>query len=227
MIRRHVSLLVVLVIGALVIPAAAQETEVLRPGSESDCVCPKEGRWMVTNLEGWMQCVGTFGMKRKLKGKDKNKGIIWILEEDCSSIFEEAGERKREDAVMERAEDCEFEGTVRGVEDGVEVVVNMTLAVETDEFITGEAWWNMEGPDGEEGEEDEEGKDDKKSKKAKKDKKKGGKLGVAMGMSCKAYRPYEIAFEEPLSDEEYPKLKERMEKKLEEVRRKGSSGSVD
>ena len=67
----------------------------------------------------------------------------------------------------------------------------------------------------------------KLTKLAKKDKKKGGKLGVAMGMSCKAYRPYEIAFEEPLSEEEYPKLKERMEKKLEEVRRKGSSGSVD
>ena len=225
MIRRHVSLLVVLVIGALVVPAKAQETEALRPGSESDCVCPKEGRWMVTNLEGWMQCVGTFGMKRKLKGKGKNRGIIWILEEDCSSIFEEAGERKREDAVMERVEDCEFEGTVRGVEDGIEVVINATLTIETDEFITGEAWWNMEGPDGEDGED---GEDDKKSKKAKKDKKKkGGKLGVALGMSCKAYRPFEIAFEEPLSEEEYPKLKERMEKKLEKVLRKGSSGSVD
>lgn len=219
MIRRHVSLLVVLVLGALVVPAAAQETGAIRPGSESDCVCPKEGRWIVTNLEGWMQCVGTFGMKRKLKAKDKNRGIIWILEEDCSSLFEEAGERKREDAVMERAEDCEFAGTVRGVEDGVEVGVNMTLTIETDEFITGEAYWNMEGPDGEEGEE---------GKKSKKDKKrKGGKLGVAMGMSCKAFRPFEVAFEEPLSEEEYPELKERMEKKLEEVLRKGSSGSVD
>ena len=228
MIRRHVSPLVVLVIGALAIPAAAQVTGAIRPGSESDCVCPKEGRWIVTNLEGWMQCVGTFGMKRKLKAKDRNRGIIWILEEDCSSLFEEAGERKREDAVMERAEDCEFAGTVRGVEDGVEVVVNMTLTIENDEFITGEAYWNMEGPDGEEDEEGEEGEEGKKSKKSKKDKKrKGGKLAVATGMSCKAYRPFEVAFEEPLSEEEYPELKERMEKKLEEVLRKGSSGSVD
>jgi hypothetical protein len=48
-----------------------------------------------------------------------------------------------------------------------------------------------------------------------------------MGITCKAYRPFEIAFEEPLSEEEYPELKKRMEKKLEEVRRKGSSGPVD
>jgi hypothetical protein len=221
---QRVALLVIVVVGSAAMPAAAQENESLREPLESDCVCPKEGRWIVTNLEGWMQCVGTFGMKRKLKAKDKNRGIIWILDEDCSSLFEEAGERKREDVVMERVEGCDFEGTVRGVEEGVEVVINGTHTVVSEDFITGEAYWNMEGPDGEEdneGEEDIEGEEGKKSKKSKKDKKrKGGKLGVAMGMSCKAYRPYEIAFEEPLSDEEYPKLKERMEKKLEKVRGK-------
>jgi hypothetical protein len=216
---QRVALVVIVVIGAAAMPAAAQETESLRQGSKSDCVCPKEGRWIVTNLEGWMQCVGTFGMKRKLKAKDKNRGIIWILDEDCSSLFEEAGERKREDVVMERVEGCEFEGTVRGVEDGIEVVINGTHTVVSEDFITGEAYWNMDAPDdpeGEEGEEGEEGKKDKKGKKGKKGKKSMG----GIGMSCKAYRPYEIAFEEPLSEEEYPKLKERMEKKLEKVRGK-------
>jgi hypothetical protein len=217
--RRHVSLLVILVVGALVIPAVAQESESLREGSESDCACPKEGRWIVTNLEGWMKCAGTLNLKRKLKAKDRNKGIIWILEEDCSSIFEEAGERKREDAIMERVEGCGFEGTIRGVEDGVEVVINATLTLEGDEFITGEAYWNMEGPDDPEGEEAEEGEEGKKGKKGKKGNK-GMKGMGGMGITCKAYRPFEIAFEEPLSEEEYPE-------KLEEVRRKGSSGPVD
>ena len=163
MIRRHVTLLAILVISAVAVPAAAQETEANREGSDSDCVCPKEGRWIVTNLEGWADCTGPFNMRRKLKGKDKNRGIIWILEEDCSSIFEEAGQRKREDAVMERVEGCGFEGTVRGVEAGVEVVVNGTLTIETDEFITGEAYWNMEVPDDPEGEDGKEGKKRRKT----------------------------------------------------------------
>lgn len=217
---QRVALLVIVAIGAAALPAAAQETESLREGSESDCVCPKEGRWIVTNLEGWMQCVGTFGMKRKLKAKDKNRGIIWILDEDCSSFFLEAGEKKREDLVMERVDGCEFEGWVRGVEEGVEVIINSSFTVVSEDFTTGEAYWNMDLPDEPEGEEGKKGKKDKKSKKSKKG------MG-SMGMSCKAYRPYEVAFEEPLSEEEYPELKARMEKKLEEVLRKGKSGSVD
>ena len=103
------------------------------------------------------------------------------------------------------------------------MVVNGTHTVVSEDFITGEAYWNMDAPDAPD---DPEGEEGKKAKKGKKDKK--GKKGMGgMGVSCNAYRPYEIAFEEPLSEEEYPKLKERMEKKLEEVLRKGKSGSVD
>lgn len=40
------------------------------------------------------------------------------------------------------------------------------------------------------------------------------------GMMCEYYRPFEIAFDEPLGKDEYPKLKKRMEKKLEEIRKK-------
>ena len=40
------------------------------------------------------------------------------------------------------------------------------------------------------------------------------------GMMCEYYRPFEITFDEPLGKDEYPKLKKRMEKKLEEIRKK-------
>ena len=44
-------------------------------------------------------------MKRKLKGKGRNDGVIWILDEDCSSIFSDADEKNREDVLMERGRD--------------------------------------------------------------------------------------------------------------------------
>ena len=45
-------------------------------------------------------------------------------------------------------------------------------------------------------------------------------LAEAQGMMCEYYRPFEITFDEALGADEYPKLKKKMEKKLEEVRGK-------
>jgi hypothetical protein len=41
-----------------------------------------------------------------------------------------------------------------------------------------------------------------------------------MGITCEYYRPFEISFHEALSEQEYVKLKPKMEKKLEEVRKR-------
>jgi hypothetical protein len=40
------------------------------------------------------------------------------------------------------------------------------------------------------------------------------------GMTCEYYRPFEITFGEALREDEYPKLKKKMEKKLENIRGK-------
>jgi len=80
--RRRVALFVILVTASIGLAAAAQQSDVVRKsGSESDCACPKEGRWNVQNLEGWMDCTGPINLKRKLK-KVKDKGTIWVLEKD-------------------------------------------------------------------------------------------------------------------------------------------------
>lgn len=80
--RKRVVLLVILVTAWVGLRAEAEQTVVLRKaGSGSDCVCPKEGRWKVQNLEGWMNCTSPLNLKRTLE-KVKDKGTIWILEKD-------------------------------------------------------------------------------------------------------------------------------------------------
>ena len=183
--RQHVALLAVLVTASAGLQVAAQRTDDVqgKSGSGSDCACPKEGRWKVQNLEGWMDCTGPINRKRKLK-EVKDKGTIWVLEKDCSSLFGEASKKKDEDVLMERVESCGYEGTINGEEDGIKMVIEVTWALEGDEFIKGEMHSNPS----------------------------------LQGMACEYYRPFEITFDEALGEDEYPKLKKKMEKKLEELR---------
>jgi len=110
--------------------------------SPSACTCPRAGVWRVTNLEGWMEC-SAFGIKRKDKRKDRNDGAIWILNDDCSTIFSEAYEKQREDVLMDRGRDCLFFGTAPGEKDGAKVMFDGAYKVETEEFITGEYYMEM------------------------------------------------------------------------------------
>ena len=135
----RVALLVILVSAPAVPPATAQQSDGVQRKSapKSKCACPKEGHWKVQNLEGWMNCTGPINLKRKLE-KVKDEGTIWVLEKDCSSLFGEASKKKDEDVLMERAEDCEYEGTINGEEDGINMVIDVTWTPESNELIKGE-----------------------------------------------------------------------------------------
>ncbi len=112
--------------------------------SESACACPRPGVWRVTNLEGRMEC-NVLGIKRKLKGAAKNNGAIWILNDDCSTIFTEAYKKGAEDVLMDRGRECLFFGVAPGEEEGVEVMFDGAYKLETEEFITGEFYLDMSG----------------------------------------------------------------------------------
>jgi hypothetical protein len=84
-----------------------------------------------------MEC-NVLGIKRKLKGKGKNDGAIWILNDDCSTTFLEADEKDREDVIMERGRECLFFGVAPGEEDGAEVIFDGAYKLENEEFMTGE-----------------------------------------------------------------------------------------
>jgi hypothetical protein len=89
-----------------------------------------------------MEC-NVLGIKRKLRGAGKNDGAIWILNDDCSTIFSEAYEKQREDVLMDRGRDCLFFGAAPGKEEGAEVIFDGAYKVETEEFITGESYLEM------------------------------------------------------------------------------------
>jgi hypothetical protein len=89
-----------------------------------------------------MEC-NVLGIKRKLKGADKNDGAIWILNDDCSSIFSEAYEKGSEDVIMDRGRDCLFFGVAPGEEQGAEVIFDGAYKLENEEFITGEYHMEM------------------------------------------------------------------------------------
>lgn len=110
--------------------------------SQATCACPRAGVWRVKNLDGWMAC-NVLGLKRTLKGADKNDGAIWILNDDCSTIFSEAYEKEREDVIMDRGRECLFFGTAPGEEQGAKVIFDGAYKVENEEFITGEYYMEM------------------------------------------------------------------------------------
>ena len=104
--------------------------------ADSACVCPRPGVWRVKNLDGWMEC-NALGIKRKLKGEDRN--------DDCSSIFFDAYEKGSEDVIMDRGRDCLFFGVAPGEEDGAEVIFDGAYRIENEEFIKGEYHMEMSG----------------------------------------------------------------------------------
>lgn len=104
----------------------------------SSCICPKEGRWVGQNLEGWMDCTGPVNFKKTLGNEPRDKGTIWIVEDDCGSIFGEAKKKNREDMLVHKVEDCSFFGTINGEEDGISMVIEVKWVAESDEFIRGE-----------------------------------------------------------------------------------------
>jgi hypothetical protein len=89
-----------------------------------------------------MEC-NVLGLKRKLRGAARNDGAIWILNDDCSTIFSEAYERQAEDVLMDRGRDCLFFGSAPGEEEGAKVIFDGAYKVETEEFISGEFYLEM------------------------------------------------------------------------------------
>ena len=120
-------------------PAAiAQEAQV----SETACACPKPGVWRLKNLDGWMEC-NVLGIKRTLRGSDKNNGTIWILNDDCSSTFMVAHEKEREDVLLDSGRDCLYFGFAAGEEQGAKALFDGAYKLESEEFMTGEFYLEM------------------------------------------------------------------------------------
>ena len=129
--------------GPCVVETTVEESETPEEQAAA-CSCPKHGVWRVTNLDGWMEC-NALGIKRTLKGAARNDGAIWILNDDCSTIFSEAYRKDSESVVMHRGRQCLYFGVAPGEESGAEVIFDGAYKLENDEFITGEYHMKMTG----------------------------------------------------------------------------------
>ncbi len=119
---------------------ADKKVEVARSGSDDSCACPKEGNWNAQNLKGWMNCTGPVTIKQTLDPV-KDKGTIWVLDEQCSSIFSEASRKQDEDILMERKKDsCAWTGTVSGAANGVQMVIDVDWPTAGEKFIKGDMY---------------------------------------------------------------------------------------
>jgi len=165
---------------------APQVTAFTKRATSNDCACPKAGMWKAQNLEGWMKCTGPVNISQKLDPV-KDRGTIWILDEQCDSIFSEASRKQDEDILMERDPDsCKFTGVVSGQTNGVTMVIDVFWPDAGETFIKG----------------------DMHSK------------PNFQGMTCEYYRPYEITFEDGLTEAEIAERKPKMLKKLKAYRDK-------
>lgn len=153
------------------------------PMREVACICPKEGRWNVQNLEGSMECTGAFGFDRKLKPVRDN-GVILVMEDDCSQLFGDSTTKKEDDVLMSRGDGCGYTGTFDGEEEGVDMVIDVVWTVESEERVTGEM----------------------------------SSTTSQMGITCDLHRPFELTFDEPLSDAEYQKWEKRIRKKMSQMK---------
>jgi len=154
-------------------------------GSGSDCICPKEGRWNAQNLEGKMDCKGAFVLSRKLK-PERDNGAIFVMEDDCSSLFGDSMTKDEEDVLMTRVEGCRYEGTINGEEEGVRMVIDVVWTVENREFIKGEMSSSQ------------------------------AQLGV---IECDLFRPFELTFDEALSEDQHHKWQKRIQEKIEQTQK--------
>jgi hypothetical protein len=91
-----------------------------------------------------MEC-SALGIRQPLRGADRNDGAIWILDDNCSTIFSEAYEKDSEDVIMTRGRECLFFGTAPGEEEGAEVIFDGAYRLENSQFITGEFYLEMTG----------------------------------------------------------------------------------
>lgn len=130
-----------------------------------------------------MNCTGPVNLKRKLK-EVKDKGTIWVLDENCTSLFGEAGNKNNEDILLHRQEDCSYSGVINGEEDGVSMVIDISWEVQDEGFIVGQMHSEPS----------------------------------LQGMMCEYHRPYELGFDRQIDDDEYAKLRKKMEKKLAKAR---------
>lgn len=100
------------------------------------CVCPKPGRWKVTNHLGSMVCTGAVSMTMPLKAST-TRGTLEVLD-GCSTIVASGMSEDEATLRMSAIAGCGFQGILREKRDGIPMTISFTWTVRDDERITGD-----------------------------------------------------------------------------------------
>jgi hypothetical protein len=103
--------------------------------SAQTCVCPKEGKWSVTNHPGSMVCTGVVSMTTPLK-PSTGSGTLKVLD-GCSKIIASGLSEKEATIEMRAADGCGYQGSVGGAQDGIPMTIEFTWDVHDSERISG------------------------------------------------------------------------------------------
>lgn len=104
--------------------------------SAAPCICPKEGRWNVSNHTGSMVCTGTMSMTVPLKASS-GSGTLDVRD-GCSTIIASGMSEEEATIEMHAVDGCGFAGSVGGSQDGISMIIHFTWDVLDSERITGE-----------------------------------------------------------------------------------------
>jgi len=102
---------------------------------ELSCVCPFEGSWSVSNLAGAMVCTGAVSLTVPFPANSA-QGELQISD-DCETIFGTDFQGDTADITLHRQPSCAYQGVVGAEQEGIPMELEFSVAVETEEFLTG------------------------------------------------------------------------------------------
>lgn len=103
--------------------------------SAGSCVCPKEGKWTVTNHPGTMVCTGAMTMSVPLQ-PSTGSGTL-ETRDGCATVVAKGVAEDEATLEMHATDGCAYRGSVGGSQDGIPMTIEFTWNVADDERVTG------------------------------------------------------------------------------------------
>lgn len=104
--------------------------------SAATCICPKEGRWNVTNHAGSMVCTGVVSLTTPLTPSTGSGKLE--TRDGCSTIIATGLSEDEATITMRATDDCRYKGSVGGSQDGIPMTIEFAWEVHDSERVSGD-----------------------------------------------------------------------------------------
>lgn len=103
--------------------------------SAGSCICPTEGRWVIDNHAGSMNCQGPVPISMPLRPVTV-RGTLDIRD-NCATIYTEGMDEGMASITFHRTPSCGYRGVVNQEQGGIPMEIVFTWTVENEDWITG------------------------------------------------------------------------------------------